>query len=52
MGDGGGWMPVGFEPIFTVTDVPRATDHYAKMGFEISHHDETRPTPSPTTIET
>lgn len=41
MGHGGGWMSVGFEPIFTVTDVLRATDHYAKMGFEISHHDET-----------
>jgi catechol 2,3-dioxygenase-like lactoylglutathione lyase family enzyme len=40
-GRGGGWMVRGFEPIFRVTDVPRATDHYAKMGFEIEHHDET-----------
>ena len=34
-------MVAGFEPIFRVADVPQATDHYAKMGFEISHHDET-----------
>ncbi len=39
-GHGGGWMAVGFEPIFAVADVPRSTDHYAKLGFEISHHDE------------
>ena len=38
---GGGWQVAGFEPIFTVADVPRATDHYDKMGFEIGHHDET-----------
>jgi len=38
---GGGWTVAGFEPIFTVGDVPRSTDHYAKMGFEIHHHDET-----------
>ncbi|HUY67007.1 MAG TPA: hypothetical protein VMV06_09335 [Acidimicrobiales bacterium] len=31
----------GFEPIFSVVDVPRAIDHYDKMGFEIGHHDET-----------
>jgi catechol 2,3-dioxygenase-like lactoylglutathione lyase family enzyme len=40
-GHGGGWRPTGFEAIFTVADMPRATHHYAKMGFEISHHDET-----------
>jgi predicted enzyme related to lactoylglutathione lyase len=38
---GGGWQVGGFEPIFVVSDVSRATDHYAKMGFEISFHDET-----------
>jgi len=38
---GGRWQVAGFEPIFTVADVPRATDHYDKMGFEIGHHDET-----------
>ena len=36
----GSWLVSGFEPIFVVTDIPCATDHYAKMGFEISHHDE------------
>jgi catechol 2,3-dioxygenase-like lactoylglutathione lyase family enzyme len=40
-GRGGGWHVGGFEPIFVVQDVARATDHYAKMGFEISHHDDT-----------
>lgn len=38
---GGGWQVAGFEPIFTVADVPRATDHYDKLGFEIGHHDVT-----------
>ena len=38
---GGGWQVAGFEPIFTVCDVPRSTDHYDKLGFEIGHHDET-----------
>lgn len=38
---GGGWQVAGFEPIFAVTDVSRATDHYDKMGFEIGPHDET-----------
>jgi predicted enzyme related to lactoylglutathione lyase len=38
---GGGWRVSGFEPIFVVNDVSRSTDHYAKMGFEISFHDET-----------
>jgi len=38
---GRGWIVAGYEPIFRVTDVVRATDHYAKMGFEIDFHDET-----------
>jgi hypothetical protein len=37
----GGWRVGGFEPIFTVEDVARSADHYAKLGFEISFHDET-----------
>jgi catechol 2,3-dioxygenase-like lactoylglutathione lyase family enzyme len=37
---GGGWRAVAFDPIFRVADVSRSTDHYARMGFEISHHDE------------
>jgi hypothetical protein len=36
----GGWHVNGFEPIFTVSDVATSADHYAKMGFEISFHDE------------
>ncbi len=38
---GGGWQVAGFEPIFTVADIPRSTDHYDKLGFEIGHHDAT-----------
>lgn len=34
-------MVVRFEPIFVVTDILRATDHYARMGFHIDLHDET-----------
>jgi catechol 2,3-dioxygenase-like lactoylglutathione lyase family enzyme len=30
---------VGAEPIFTVTDVPRAVAHYEALGFTTSHHD-------------
>lgn len=33
-------MVAGHETIFVVADIARATDHYAKMGFEISFHDE------------
>ncbi len=32
---------VGAEPIFTVTDVQRAVDHYQRLGFSASFHDET-----------
>lgn len=31
----------GFEPIFTVADVARSADHYTRLGFEISYHDDT-----------
>ncbi len=34
-------MVAGFEPIFTITDMPRSANHYAKMGFEVGYHDET-----------
>jgi uncharacterized glyoxalase superfamily protein PhnB len=34
-------MIVGAEPIFTVTDVQRAVDHYQRLGFSTSSHDET-----------
>jgi catechol 2,3-dioxygenase-like lactoylglutathione lyase family enzyme len=36
-----GWTASGFEPIFRVADVARATEHYASMGFSIERHDET-----------
>ena len=31
---------VGVEPIFVVSDVPRAVAHYEQLGFTTSHHDE------------
>jgi uncharacterized glyoxalase superfamily protein PhnB len=31
---------IGFEPIFAVSDVARSRDHYEKMGFTTSEHDE------------
>jgi len=31
---------VGSEPIFVVSDVPRAVAHYGKLGFSTSHYDE------------
>jgi catechol 2,3-dioxygenase-like lactoylglutathione lyase family enzyme len=34
-------MIVGTEPIFTVTDVQRAVEHYQRLGFSTSFHDET-----------
>ena len=40
-GHTGGWHLVGDEPIFKVADVPRALEHYTKLGFEVSAHDET-----------
>lgn len=30
---------VGVEPIFVVSDVPRAVEHYKRLGFATSHHD-------------
>jgi Glyoxalase/Bleomycin resistance protein/Dioxygenase superfamily len=40
-GHTGGWHVVGDEPIFKVADVAHALDHYAKLGFEVSTHDDT-----------
>lgn len=34
-------MIVGTEPIFTVTDVQQAVEHYQRLGFSTSCHDET-----------
>jgi hypothetical protein len=39
-GHTGGWHIVGDEPIFKVADVPRAMDHYTKLGFDVSKHDD------------
>jgi predicted enzyme related to lactoylglutathione lyase len=37
-----GHLRVGrVEPIFGVDDVARAADHYERLGFDMSHHDET-----------
>jgi catechol 2,3-dioxygenase-like lactoylglutathione lyase family enzyme len=37
---GGGWVVAGSEPVFVVADMPRAADHYRKLGFEITYHDD------------
>jgi uncharacterized glyoxalase superfamily protein PhnB len=34
------WTVVGFEPCFSVVDVARAVDHYQRLGFTMSDHDE------------
>jgi len=31
---------VSVDPIFAVADMPRAAEHYRRLGFEISYHDE------------
>ena len=31
---------VAVDPIFAVADMPRAVEHYKRLGFEISYHDE------------
>jgi uncharacterized glyoxalase superfamily protein PhnB len=31
---------VAVEPIFAVADMPRAVDHYQRLGFEICYHDD------------
>lgn len=37
---GGGWVVTGVEPIFEVGDVARSIDHYQRLGFDTSSHDE------------
>ncbi len=37
---GGGAAVTGIEPVFRVTDVGRAVDHYQRLGFRTSYHDE------------
>jgi uncharacterized glyoxalase superfamily protein PhnB len=38
---GGPVRVVGHDPVFTVIDIPRAVEHYRRLGFRIEHHDET-----------
>ena len=38
---GGGWKVIGIEPIFIVADMERSVDHYTRLGFSITHHNET-----------
>ena len=37
---GGGAAVTGIEPVFGVADVGRAVDHYQRLGFRTSYHDE------------
>jgi len=37
----GAWLVTGFEPIFNVTNVPRAAAWFERAGFEVSFHDDT-----------
>lgn len=38
---GGGAAIAGYDPAFRVADIERAVDHYQRLGFRASHHDET-----------
>jgi uncharacterized glyoxalase superfamily protein PhnB len=38
---GGPVQVIGHEPVFRVTDVPRAVQHYQRLGFKTDYHDET-----------
>jgi glyoxalase/bleomycin resistance protein/dioxygenase superfamily protein len=40
-GRSGGWVTTSHDPIFVVTDMSRSRNHYTKMGFTITAHDET-----------
>lgn len=37
---GGGWKAIGLEPVFSVADIERSTDHYRRLGFSITRRDE------------
>lgn len=37
----GTWLVMGLEPIFKVSDVPRAVAWFERAGFEVSFHDDT-----------
>ena len=36
----GGWAVTAHETVFVVSDMPRAADHYRKLGFAITYHDD------------
>ncbi len=38
---GGQVRLAGYDPSFSVVDVERAVDHYQRLGFATSHHDDT-----------
>jgi catechol 2,3-dioxygenase-like lactoylglutathione lyase family enzyme len=38
---GGPVSVIGYDPIFRVMDIQRATQHYTALGFRINSHDET-----------
>ena len=35
-----GWVVTAHEPVFVVADMPKAADHYAKLGFDVTFHDD------------
>lgn len=38
---GGGWVVTAHDPVFVVGDMARAADHYGRLGFEVTYHDDT-----------
>jgi predicted enzyme related to lactoylglutathione lyase len=36
----GGWVVTFYEPVFVVADMTRAADHYQKLGFGVTYHDD------------
>ena len=37
----GGWIVTDYDPVFVVADMTAAADHYRKLGFDVSYHDDT-----------
>lgn len=38
---GGPVQLIGYEPVFMISDVARAVEHYGRLGFKTEYHDET-----------
>ncbi len=36
----GGWVVTAYDPVLVVSDMPRAVEHYTKLGFEVTNFDE------------